>query len=191
GGEDSFKIDVRMISFTSLDLEEKISEGLFRDDLYYSINVMSIYIPPLRDRIEDIVPLTKYFIQKYSAKANDSVLDISKDSLIFIMEYKWLENIQQLENAIKSAVLMCDKNIIEPDDLPDYLREKKSKSKSRFQIENILTQKNMNYHEKLEACEKEIIKQALIETQYNKTQAAKKLGVTLRTLRNKLKKYNL
>ncbi|NOX36072.1 MAG: sigma-54-dependent Fis family transcriptional regulator [Calditrichaeota bacterium] len=189
GGVDNIEVNVRLIAATNADLEKIMAEGLFREDLYYRLNVISIFVPPLRERREDIGPLTDYFIQKYAQKNNRNIKGISQEAREILMNHDWPGNVRELENAIESAVVMAEGEYIQPEDLPAYLQMTTQKP-SPFQA-LLQNQNNMSYKEKLEAFEREIIRQALLESNGNKTQAAKKLGFTPRTLRNKVKKYNL
>ncbi|RMG66366.1 MAG: sigma-54-dependent Fis family transcriptional regulator [Calditrichaeota bacterium] len=189
GGVTSIEVDVRLIAATNADLEALMQEGRFREDLYYRLNVVPIFIPPLRDRLEDIGPLTDHFIQKYAKKNNPRVRGISEAARKVLLAYDWPGNVRELENAIENAIIMCEGEFIEPGDLPAYLQTPRQ---ARTSLMDILHNADaLSYREKLEACEREIIRQALIETGGNKTQAAKRLGFTIRTLRNKLRKYNM
>ena len=190
GGVDNIEVDVRLIAATNADLEKKMAEGQFREDLYYRLNVIPILIPPLRDRMEDIGPLTEHFIAKYAKKDQREISGISDEALKLMMSYEWPGNVRELENALENAVVMCESDFIDIDDLPVYIKGPEVRSESPL-LNIVLGESELSYREKLEACEREIIKQALIESQNNKTRASKKLGFTLRTLRNKAKKYNL
>jgi transcriptional regulator with PAS, ATPase and Fis domain len=189
GGVENIEVDVRLIAATNADLEKKMAEGLFREDLYYRLNVIPVIIPPLRDRLEDIGPLTDHFIQKYAEKDHRKINGISDEARKVLMAYEWPGNVRELENAVENAVVMCEKDYINSEDLPPYL--KGAKNIQSPLLNTIMEDAKLSYREKLEACEREIIRQALIETQNNKTKAAKQLGFTLRTLRNKAKKYHL
>ncbi len=189
GGMENIQVNVRLIAATNADLEHIMAAGQFREDLYYRLNVISIFVPPLRERREDIGPLTDYFIQKYAAKNNRHVKGITQEARMILMNHDWPGNVRELENAIESAVVMTEEEFIQPEDLPAYL---KMTSQKQAPFQTLLQeQKHMSYKEKLEAFEREIIRQALVESNGNKTQAARKLGFTPRTLRNKVKKYNL
>ncbi|RMH79732.1 MAG: sigma-54-dependent Fis family transcriptional regulator [Calditrichaeota bacterium] len=189
GGVENIEVDVRLIAATNADLEKKMAEGLFREDLYYRLNVIPIIIPPLRERLEDIGPLTDHFIRKYAEKDNRSIKGIEEEARKVLMAYEWPGNVRELENAIENAVVMCEGEYITVNDLPPYL---KGRREEVFPLlAEIMENPELTYRQKLEACEREIIRQALIETNNNKTRAAKKLGFTLRTLRNKVKKYSL
>ncbi len=189
GGVENIEVNVRLIAATNANLEKLLEEGKFREDLYYRLNVIPILIPPLRERREDIGPLTDFFIQKYARKNKKSIKGISQEARFILMNYDWPGNVRELENAIENAVVMAEGEVITPADLPGYLQS--SVSEGSFMGQLLQQHKGMSYREKLEAFEREIIRQALEETGGNKTHAAKKLGFTLRTLRNKVKKYNL
>ncbi len=189
GGVENIEVNVRLIAATNADLEKLMEAGKFREDLYYRLNVIPILIPPLRDRREDIGPLTDFFVQKYAQKNKKNIKGISQEARFILMNYDWPGNVRELENAIENAVVMAEGDMITPADLPGYLQ---STVPEGSMMEQLLRQhQGMSYKEKLEAFEREIIRQALEETGGNKTHAAKKLGFTLRTLRNKVKKYNL
>jgi len=189
GGVDNIEINVRLIAATNTDLEKIMEEKKFREDLYYRLNVVPIVIPPLRERIGDIGVLTDHFIQKYSQKNNRKIIGISDSARRLLMSYDWPGNVRELENAIENSIIMCEKDVIEPDDLPGYLQ---AQGKFKPSVEPTIDgDSRLGFKERLDAYERELIKQALVETNSNKTQAAKKLGFTLRTLRNKINKYNL
>ena len=189
GGLQNIQVDVRLIAATNANLEALVQEGRFREDLYYRLNVIPIIVPPLRERREDIGPLTDYFIQKYAAQNNRPVKGITQQARMILMQYDWPGNVRELENAIENAVVMAEGEYIQPEDLPAYLR---TPQQQRLPFQELLDgQNHLSYKEKLEAFEREIIRQALIETNGNKTRAAQKLGFSIRTLRNKVRKYNL
>jgi len=189
GGVTNLDVDVRLIAATNADLEQKMRDGLFREDLYYRLNVIPILIPPLRERLEDIGPLVEHFIAKYAKKNGRRMSGISDDALKIMMKYEWPGNVRELENAIENAIVMCDSEVVTAEDLPAYLQQSETTNMPLLNI--VVGDKELGYREKLDACEREIIRQALIDTSNNKTRAAKKLGFTLRTMRNKAKKYDL
>ncbi|AJA49686.1 signal-transduction and transcriptional-control protein Stc [Clostridium pasteurianum DSM 525 = ATCC 6013] len=184
GGLFTHKVDVRIIAATNRNLEEMIKTGDFREDLYYRLNVITIPLPPLRKRIEDINLLVEHFIKKLTLKLNKPMYSIDSESLQYLQNYHWPGNIRELENIIERAINMCDKNIITAKDLPMYITN--------------ITPENMgliNFKEnddlmKLEDYEKEIIILAMKKYKsYNK--AGKALGITHRTVALKCKKYNI
>lgn len=189
GGVDNVEVDARLIAATNSDLEKIMEEKKFREDLYYRLNVVPIIIPPLRERIEDIGVLTDHFVQKYAQKNNRDIMGLSDSARQLLIDYEWPGNVRELENAIENAIIMCEADIVQPEDLPGYLRVR-DKSRAVSIGKKVEDTKHLSFKERLEFYEKEIIRQALNDTNGNKTQAAKKLGFTLRTLRNKVNKYN-
>ncbi|MCB9089697.1 MAG: sigma-54-dependent Fis family transcriptional regulator [Calditrichae bacterium] len=190
GGVDNIEVNVRLIAATNADLEQKMADGLFREDLYYRLNVIPVIIPPLRERLEDIGPLTDHFINKFSEKEGRAIRGINEEARKILLAYEWPGNVRELENAVENSVVMCDGDCITADDLPAYLKGTRITGSSTL-LDIVMQENDLSYRDKLEACEREIIRQALIETENNKTRAAKNLGFTLRTLRNKVKKYSL
>ncbi|GAB4443425.1 MAG: sigma-54 dependent transcriptional regulator [bacterium] len=177
GGKEPVKIDVRVIATTNRDLKKECEKGNFREDLYYRLNVFPIKLPPLRERKEDIEVLSEHFLHKYNIKINKNIVGIEKEAMIKLKNHYWKGNVRELENVIQRAVFMCQKNYISSDDL--YFEEEQAKS-------NVSVE---NYKGSLRVVEKELIFKTLEETKWNKTKAADILGITVRTLRNKLKEY--
>lgn len=190
GGIENIEIDVRLVAATNTDLEMAMSQGRFREDLYYRLNVIPIYIPPLKERPEDIGPLIDYFLNKYVKKNNRKIKGVTPAARDLLFQYPWPGNVRELENALENAVVMADSETIGVEDLPAYLRAGADERRD-VAVKYRQDFSDMNFKDRLEQYECEIIRQALAECDGNKTQAAKKLGFTLRTLRNKLKKCNL
>ncbi|MCB0296726.1 MAG: hypothetical protein KDG51_16150, partial [Calditrichaeota bacterium] len=140
--------------------------------------------------LEDIGPLTDHFINKFSEKEGRAIRGINEEARKILLAYEWPGNVRELENAVENSVVMCDGDCITADDLPAYLKGTRITGSSTL-LDIVMQENDLSYRDKLEACEREIIRQALIETENNKTRAAKNLGFTLRTLRNKVKKYSL
>lgn len=189
GGIENIEVNVRLIAATNSDLEKAMEEGRFREDLYFRLNVIPIFIPPLRERPEDIGPLLDHFIQKYAQKNQRNLKGVSKEAQDVLMQYNWPGNVRELENAVENAVVMAEGEVIQMEDLPGYLQGGRQVSDSKWK--GILEQKELSYRERLDMFEREIIRQAIEDCDGNKTKAAQKLGFTLRTLRNKVQKYNL
>lgn len=183
GGLDSQKVDVRVIAATNRNLEDMMEKGEFREDLYYRLNVVTIPLPPLRDRKEDINLLTDYFIQNMSDSLNKAIKAIDSEALKFLQDYHWPGNIRELQNIIERAINMCDTTIITPKDLPFYITNISSKEESLINLRNgdLLP---------LEEYEKELITLAMkMYKSYNK--AGKALGLTHRTVSLKCEKYGI
>jgi DNA-binding NtrC family response regulator len=184
GGTESINIDVRIIAATNHNLEKKIKDGSFREDLYYRLNIVGIHIPPLRERKEDIVPLIDYFIHKYSQENDRTDIEISKEAIDLLMKYNYPGNVRELENAIERAVVLARTNTLSTNDLPLSVKGAK--------LEDLLPDVNKgSLNEQVEALEKRLIYDALKESGGNQTKAGKLLGITERNLRYKLQKYNI
>ncbi len=181
GGNQTIRANVRIISATNQNLEEKVKDGTFREDLYYRLNVVSMTIPPLRDRRGDISVLTEYFIKRFSAENDKDIKGLSSEAMDILMKYDYPGNVRELENIIERAVVITRDQVISIRDLPfeeisphhfaDYIKEG-----------GVL-------RDEIESLEREMIEHALDETGNNQTRAAELLGITERTLRYKLKKY--
>lgn len=185
GGTERIDIDVRIIAATNKDLDQKIKDGTFREDLYYRLNVVSINIPPLRQRREDILPMIESFIEKYCKENNKKEkLEISKEAADVLMKYNYPGNVRELENIIERAVVLTRGKVITLNDLPMNIKGFKEERTLAAFGEGSLT-------EQVEALEKQLIYDALLESDGNQTKAGKLLGLTERNLRYKLKKYNI
>ena len=184
GGTEKIEVDVRIIAATNKDLEQKIKDGSFREDLYYRLNVVSIKIPPLRERKEDILPMVESFIEKYCKENNKEKMEISKEAADVLMKYNYPGNVRELENIIERAVVLTRTNVITLNDLPMNIKGFKEEKTLAALGEGTLT-------DQVEALEKQLIFDALQESDGNQTKAGKLLGLTERNLRYKLKKYNI
>jgi transcriptional regulator with PAS, ATPase and Fis domain len=176
GGEQSLRVDVRLIATTNRDLEEEVALGQFRRDLYYRLNGLPLHIPALRTRLEDIAPLVQYFIERYGDQGAVRVTEIAPQALGILHSYSWPGNIRQLRNVIHHACVLASTYCIEANDLPD-LREPTAASVPAASGQT------------LAEIERQLILTTLRDVGGNKTAAALRLGVTARTLQNKLKKY--
>ena len=179
GSTKSKKVDVRVISATSKDLEQEISKGNFREELYYRINVVKISIPPLRDRKEDIPPLARHFVKIHCSKLNKSPVELSKEALNFLLEHDWPGNVRELENVIERAVLLCEGNTLKREDIT---------------IDSVNRGTPLNHEltikEATRKLEREMIFNALQKTGGNKTKAAKLLGISRPMLISRIKQYS-
>lgn len=185
GGTKTIKVDVRVVTATNRNLEELIENSQFRQDLYYRINVISINLPALRERKEDIPLLIKHFIKKYSKENNKDVTDISKEAFNHLMHYHYPGNIRELENIIESSIVMSRGEIITINDFtPDIMASSESATLNPHNFIN-------SYDEKLEAFETTMMRDALELKNGNQSQAAKLLGMTERHLRSRMQKYNI
>ena len=186
GGTEKIEVDVRIIAATNKELEQKIKDGTFREDLYYRLNVVSIKIPPLRERKEDILPMIESFIEKYCKENNKEKLEVSKEVVDTLMKYNYPGNVRELENIIERAVVLtrAHSKVITLNDIPMNIKGFKEEKSIGSLDEGTLT-------EQVEALEKQLIFDALQQSGGNQTKAGKLLGLTERNLRYKLKKYNI
>ncbi len=172
GGLEYIPIDARLIAATNRDLLEEMHKGNFREDLFFRINVISINIPPLRERKEDILPLFYYFLDVYSKKNGKIISKVDKDYLEFLIHYHFPGNVRELSNFVERAVVLSNDGVISLDYIHDYV---------------------VDYIPKrdIERNEKEIIISALLKSNFNVSKAAKILGLHRNTLSRKIKKYNI
>lgn len=183
GGVETYKVDVRVIAATNRNLDEMIKTGEFREDLYYRLNVITIFLPPLRERKEDINILTEHFIKTISASFKKHVLGIDAEAMGYLQNYHWPGNIRELQNIIERAINMCDNSLITSADLPFYITNSSPKR------ENLINLKEEELLP-LEEYEKELITLAMKKYKsFNK--AGKVLGLTHRTVSLKCKKYGI
>jgi DNA-binding NtrC family response regulator len=185
GSNLSLKADVRVITATHRNLEEAMKKGHFREDLYYRLNVISIQLPPLKERREDIPLLVDFFLKKFSEENQKSISDISKEARTLLLQYSYPGNVRELENLMERAVVLCRGNVITIQDLPFHLQEGKSERLWEF------PKKEKSLPESLEEIEKDLIAKALHQHQGVQTKAAESLGISERVLRYKMKKYNI
>lgn len=183
GGEKTMKVDVRLVAATSRDLEGLVSDGKFREDLYYRLNVVPIFLPPMRERREDIPLLTDYFLKKYNEENQKSVT-ITPEVLTLFMDYDWPGNVRELENTIERLVVMSRGKAATAGDLPLNIRERPVKARYAVQAKDALPST-------IEDIEKTNILDALKRTGWVQARAARVLGITPRQIGYKMKKYNL
>ena len=181
------KVDVRIISATNQNLVEKVSEGIFREDLYYRLNVIPIHLPPLRERKDDIPVLTKYFIEKYSREFNKEIRNISLYALELLMEYQFPGNIRELENIIERSVALETSNII----LPENLILSKGSEKQEYLQNFNIPDEGIHLNDILARYEKNWIKKSLEKSNGSKTRAAELLHITFDSLRYRIEKLGL
>ena len=166
GGTRPLKLTARVIAATNKVLEEAIKAGQFRQDLYYRLNVVSVIVPPLRERPDDIALLAMYFAARYSEKCNRALKGISSDARAMLMNYSWPGNVRELENAIERAIVLGIGDEIMPDDLPDALLEVQPAEDS-----------SGKYHDRINDLKKRMILEAVKQAKGSYTEAAKQLGV--------------
>jgi Nif-specific regulatory protein len=185
GSNQTIKIDVRVIAATNRNLEEAIKKGTFREDLYYRLNVVTISLPPLRERKEDIPVLLEYFLKKYSRENKKEVSSITKEGKELLLHYDYPGNVRELENVIERAVVLCRGEAITSQDLPLSLRE------SRTEMALAQSREAHSLPETLETLERQLIISALERNGGVQTRAAEDLGISERVMRYKIKKYGI
>lgn len=180
GSNTSIKADVRIIAATNRDLQTLVEQGLFRDDLYYRLNVVKLLLPPLRDRKDDIPMLCQHFIKTFSARQNKEIIGISEPAMEILMRYNFPGNIRELENVIEYAFILCHGGLIMPNHLPEPLAPK--------EISALAGQETSR---SLDAIEKQAILAALERNSWRKLMTCRELGISKDTLRRKIHKYQL
>ncbi len=186
GGNSEIKVDVRIIAATSRNLEEMIEAGSFREDLYYRLNVFPIYMPALRNRRCDIMPLAEYFLAKYNKVHGKSIVRISTPAINMMATYYWPGNVRELENCIEYAVIDSSDNVISGYNLPPSLQTAENTNTAR-----VLPETGADYQSLVSSFEKELIVEALKLKKGNATAAAKHLGITQRIILYKIKKLGI
>ncbi|MFB0559283.1 MAG: sigma-54-dependent transcriptional regulator [Dehalococcoidales bacterium] len=177
GGNELIKVDVRVISATNTDMKEAVADGRFREDLYYRLNVVSIELPPLRERKEDIPLLAQHFLKKFAVENQKEIIGFSPEANDFLLKYEWPGNVREVENAIERAVILAKNPYIEVADLPQ---------------ESLTSARSAPREQSLAEVEKNHILNILSETPGNNySKAARILGISRATLYNKLKAYGI
>jgi two-component system response regulator AtoC len=185
GAAVSRKVNVRVVSATSRDLEGDVRQGRFREDLYFRLNVFCITLPPLRERIEDIPLLVSYFTGRYAASSGIAPAHCAPDAMRLLLGYGWPGNIRELENVIECGMILCDGNNMTADCLPSSLRWGAGGN------EIAITDENLSIKKAEDIMERDLIRKALIKTGGNRTQASKILEISHRSLLYKLKEFKI
>jgi two-component system response regulator HydG len=183
GGQDTVTIDVRVITATNRTLEEEVAAGNFREDLYYRLNVVTLHVPPLRERKEDLPLLAEHFFNKFAQKNNRNVNGITPQCMDLIIKYPWPGNVRELENAIERGVILMRGDYLDEGGLPITIQ--------KWAAKNTTDNFQPTAPQSLEDAEKEIIIRTIEETNGNKSETARRLNITRKTLLNKLKKYQI
>lgn len=205
GGTRTIRVDVRVIAATKVDLLERVRRGLFREDLYYRLNVVPIRLPPLRERKEDVPLLMEHFLRKLGAEGR---IEMTPEAMKLLMDYDWPGNVRELENLVERLVVVGAGPRVGPEDLPPEIRSPAPKEKGPSLEEVLRRQEELermirmlgsseprlgdaSFEEIVEAKERELITEALRRTGGNKTKAAELLGMKLSTFRDKMKRLGL
>lgn len=194
GGTESIKVDVRIIAATNKDLKKLIAEGKFREDLYYRLNVVTIKLPPLRERKEDIPLLARYFLERELKKVDKTIIGFDDGAIEKLMEHDWPGNVRELENVIKRAVVVCHEPIITADDIlieRMELRRMEERSTEELLDELFKRAVEKGVSDPMRWIEREMIVRALRRTKGNQSQAARLLGMSRTTLRDKIRSYGI
>lgn len=184
GGNKTISVNVRIVAATNKKLEEQVKEGHFREDLYYRLNVVNLSIPPLRSRREDIEPLSRFFLKKYSAETGKKITDLAPRALSCLLAHDWPGNVRELQNAIERAVVLAKGSELTPRDFPQGLQ-------GDDQICLQVPEKGGSLTEILEDLERQLILQTLQREDGSQTRAAETLGIKRTTLRYKMEKYRM
>jgi len=180
GSNENRSPDVRVIAATNRDLEQMVSENKFRSELYYRLNVVSISLPPLRDRPEDIGPLVEHFLNELSRDYDRPSPAVDPNLVHFLQKYHWPGNVRQLRNCVESMFVLADSLMLTTADLPEMINTKKQRDNVRIDIPDGFT---------LEDVEKTLVHQTLSRCRGNRTRAARSLGISVRTLQRRLKNW--
>jgi DNA-binding NtrC family response regulator len=181
GGTKTIKVDVRLIAATNRDLEKAVKEEKYREELYYRLNVVPIYLPPLRERKDDIPLLLEHFLNIFNSRTNKNILEITQEAQRYLIEYDWPGNIRELENVVERMVVLAKGDKIDVEDVPTNIIKAKEKK---------LSFKESVYQAKAQL-ERELLIKVLQEVGGNRTKAAKALGIDRKTLQKKMKEYGL
>ncbi|HKS42938.1 MAG TPA: sigma 54-interacting transcriptional regulator, partial [Blastocatellia bacterium] len=189
------QVDVRIIAATNVDLKQAVDEGAFREDLFYRLNVISINLPPLRDRREDILPLAQHFIRKYAAENARQISDkLSPEVLSLLEAHNWPGNVRELENVIERAVIIARGNEIQREDLREEVLNPQ-RAVAQVGGQKIATQidlsRGISFYDEVNRFQIELIRRALEITGGHQSRAAKLLGMNTTTLNSKIRYYNI
>jgi len=188
GGTETVKVDVRILAATNVDLLRLLQEGKFREDLYYRLNVISIHLPPLRERKEDIPLLADHFLKKYGEENSKTLRRFSADAMQLLLDYDWPGNIRELENTVERAVILSTGEEAGPELLPESIFRGGNKY---WRIFSAADGQSQSLFEILDGCERRIITDMLEQTRGNQTEAAERFQVPLSTLNQKIKRLNI
>jgi len=186
GGTKAIKVDVRILSASNRNLKDDVDNNIFREDLFYRLNVINIEVPSLRERTDDIPLLVKHFIEKYNGGKDKNKIELSQEVWKAFYAYSWPGNVRELENIIERAVVLSSGGKIMPDDLPNDFSE----SEGELDVEKFIPA-NMPLPKALERIEEKLIRSALIRCDNIQSHAAENLGITKSLIQHKMKKYNI
>lgn len=191
GATKTMSVDVRVISASNKDLKEEVSAGRFREDLFYRLNVIHLNLPPLRERLDDLPLLVKFFIEKYRSLLGVDSLVVADDAMKLLLKLSWEGNVRELENTIERAAILCDAGVITAEDVqPENIYNKDEHWQPSIDFNQIIPD-SVDLNDVLYAVEEKMLIRALDETGYVQARAADQLGITKSLLQYKMKKYGL
>ncbi len=188
GGSQPVRVDVRVIAATNRDLQQGMRDGTFRSDLYFRLNVVSVHLPPLRERRDDIAILVRHFLREKSAELGMPEKSFNNEALDLLLQYLWPGNVRELENAVERALVLSHGPVMTPEDLPQYLATGNGRA---HPVQQSVLRGETRLSEAVDQFEQELIRSALVQTEYNQTRAAEILGTTRRILKYKMDKLGI
>jgi len=186
GGTRSIHVDVRVVSASNRNIKEDVIAGVFREDLYYRLNVIHVDVPSLRERMDDIPLLVKHFIEKFQGDDKKDPIELSPEAWKILYGYPWPGNVRELENVIERALVLHSGGVIKTDDLPDEL----TGSEAQFDVERFIPP-GIPLQKALEEIEERLVRSALARCNNVQAHAARNLGITKSLIQHKMKKYNI
>ena len=186
GSEKSISVDVRIIAATNKDLKEAIKKGEFREELYYRLNVVPVFLPPLRGRKEDIPLLANHFLKKYNNEVKKKIQGFSEEAMTLLLNYSWPGNVRELENVVERAVILAEGDSIEPESFNQLLERGRENSISQKRTAKNSTQ--LESFPSLERVERNYILEVLQATKWNRRKASEILGISTSTIWRRLEK---
>jgi transcriptional regulator with GAF, ATPase, and Fis domain len=193
GGTQDVEVDNRIIAATNKDLKQAVEGGAFRDDLFYRLNVITISIPPLRERKEDIPLLIEYFFKKHREVFKSRAVGVSEEAMKILTDYSWPGNVRELENTLVRAMILCGSDLIQPGDLPEELEREEGKEELKLPAdrEELKQMKKEAQQKAKEEIEKRFIIEALRQGGGNVMRSAEMVGMDRRQFQNLLRKYGI
>jgi len=186
GGTRTIRVDVRVLSASNRNIKEDVANGVFREDLYYRLNVIHIEVPSLQERVDDIPLLVKHFIEKFRGTGSEDRIELSPEAWKALYAYPWPGNVRELENVIERAMVLHSGGLIKVDDLPEEL----TGAETTFDVERFIPP-DMPLQKALEEIEERLLRRALARCDNVQAHAAKSLGITKSLIQHKMKKYNI
>jgi DNA-binding NtrC family response regulator len=187
GGMETIKVDVRIVAATNCNLQQKVEDGRFREDLYYRLHVINVYLPPLRERKEDIPLLAQHFLEKYGEENNRPGMELTAEALDLLMEYNWPGNVRELENVMERAVVLGSGHRIGPDLIPDHVRTSPHFHIPRF----VVPPEGISFKDVITDVEKRLIESTLDAAGGVQKKAAELLRIKPTTLNEMIKRYDI